>query len=103
VPQAYQAEVSRQIQELLDSGIIEASTSPQASPLVVVLKSKDKEGNRAVRLAIYYKYVNMYTASSVAPLEDIFEIIQQIGNANFIISFDAKSGYHQCLVKPEDR
>ena len=37
VPQAYQAEVSRQIQELLNLDFIEAiSTSSQASPLVVL-------------------------------------------------------------------
>jgi Integrase core domain/Integrase zinc binding domain len=103
VPEAYQAEVSRQIQELLLLGFIEASTSPQASPLVVVLKAKDKDGNRPVRLAIDYRYVNKYTAPSVAPLEDISEIIQQVGKSCFISSFDAKSGFHQCLVKPEDR
>jgi len=39
VPEAYQTEVFRQIQELLSLGFIEASTSPQASPLVVVLKA----------------------------------------------------------------
>jgi RNase H-like domain found in reverse transcriptase/Reverse transcriptase (RNA-dependent DNA polymerase) len=103
VPEAYQAEVSRQIQELLSLGFIEASTSPQASPLVVVLKAKDKDGNRAVRLAIDYRYVNKHTAPSVSPLEDISEIIQQVGKSNFISSFDTKSGYHQCLVRPEDR
>ena len=78
VPEAYQAEVSRQVQELLSLGFIEASTSPQASPLVVVLKARDKDGNRPVRLAIDYRYVNKYTAPSVAPLEDISEIIQQV-------------------------
>jgi Reverse transcriptase (RNA-dependent DNA polymerase) len=103
VPQAYQAEVSKQIQELLNMGFIQASTSPQASPLIVVLKSPDKEGHRAVRLAVDYRYKNKFTAPSVTPLEDIFEIIQQIGNSNFISLLDAKSGYHPCLVKDEDR
>ena len=95
--------MSRQVQELLSLGFIEESTSPQASPLVVVLKAKDKDGNRPVRLAIDYRYVNKYTAPSVAPLKDISEIIQQVGKSCFISKFDAKSGFHQCLVKPEDR
>lgn len=103
VPEAYQAEVSRQVQELLSLGFIEPSTSPQASPLVVVLKDKDQNGHRSVRLAIDYRYVNKFTDPSVAPLEDISEIIQQVGKSNFISSFDAKSGFYQCLVKPEDR
>jgi len=91
VPEAYQTDVSRQIQELLSLGFMEASTSPQTSPLVVVLKAKDKDGHRAVRVAIDYRYVNKYTAPSVVPLEDISEIIQQIGKSKFIGSFDAKT------------
>ena len=39
----------------------------------------------------------------MVPLEDISEIIQEVGKSNFISTFDCKSGYHQCLVKPEDR
>jgi len=80
VREAYQTKVSRQIQELLSLGFIEVSTSPQASPVIVFLKAKVKDGHCAVHLAIDYRYVNKYTAPSVAPLEDISEIIQQFRN-----------------------
>src|SRR5664279_2023776 len=52
VPQSYKAEVDRQVSELLRLGFIEPSTSPQASPIVVVLKQPDAEGNRKLRLAV---------------------------------------------------
>ena len=103
VPENFKEEVSKQIQELLHLGFIEPSTSAQVSPLVCVLKPKDKYGKRSVRTCIDYRYVNRYTKPSANTLEDISEIIQQVGNAKYISKFDAKSGYHQCPVKPEDR
>jgi len=74
-----------------------------ASPIVCVLKAKDKDGKRGLRIAIDYKYVNKFTEPSVAPLEPIDDLIQQVGASKFISLFDAKSGYHQCIVKEEDR
>jgi hypothetical protein len=46
--------------------------------------------------------VNKFTSPSVATLDDISEIIQKVGASNYIILFDAKSGYHQCIVNKED-
>ena len=74
-----------------------------ASPIVCVLKAKDKEGARGLRIAIDYKYVNKFTQPSVAPLDDIGEIIQKVGASNYISLLDAKSGYHQCIVNKDDR
>jgi hypothetical protein len=39
----------------------------------------------------------------VAPLEDMVEIIQKVGASKFISLFDAKSGFHQFIVNPQDR
>ena len=104
VPEQLKAEVSRQIKELLRLGIIEESTSPMASPIVCVLKrSTDKDGKRDVRIAVDYRYVNKFTEPSVAPLEDISEIIHKVGASNFISVFDAKSGFHQFPVAEQDR
>jgi hypothetical protein len=36
-------------------------------------------------------------------MDDIEDIIQQVGGSKYISKFDAKSGYHQCPVKVEDR
>ena len=103
VPEHLKAEVARQIHELERLGFIERSTSPMASPIVCGLKAKDKEGARGLRIAIDYKYVNKFTQPSVAPLDDIGEIIQKVGASNYISLFDAKSGYHQCIVNKDDR
>jgi len=63
VPENLKLEVDNQIAELLRLGFIELSNSPQVSPLVAVLKPKDKSGKRAVRTCIDFRYVNKYTRS----------------------------------------
>jgi hypothetical protein len=47
VPCHYQDQVNEQVAELLHRGFIEPSTSPQASPLVVVLTAPDASGLRS--------------------------------------------------------
>lgn len=103
VPQHYREEVNRQVAELLQRGFIEPSTSPQASPLVVVLKQPNAEGHRKLRLAIDFRWVNKYTEPTVPNMGDIGELIQAVGDSNFISLFDANAGYHQTLVQESDR
>ena len=103
VPLKYQADVDKQISELLRLGFIEPSISPQVSPLVCVLKPKDKNGHQAIRTCVDYRYVNKYTKNSASVLEDISTIIQEVGKSHYISKFDANSGYHQCPVKETDR
>jgi hypothetical protein len=99
----YQADVDKQISELLRLGFIEPSVSPQVSPLVCVRKPKYKDGNRAIRTCVDYRYVNKFPKNSASILEDISTIIQEVGKAHYISKFDANSGYHQCPVKDTDR
>ena len=54
-------------------------------------------------MCVNYQYVNKHTLPDQTPLTDISEIIQKVGRANFISLFDANSGYHQCMIVPEDR
>jgi transposase InsO family protein len=101
VPERLKGEVDRQIQEMLEQGIIQPSQSPMASPLVCVLKGK--YGKNGIRLAVDYRYVNRFTLGDAFPTQDISNIIQRVGRAKFITVCDAKSGYCQTPVKPEDR
>jgi hypothetical protein len=103
VPLKYQADVDKHISELLRLGFIEPSVSPQVSPLVCVLKPKDKDGNQAIRTCVDYRFVNKFTQNSASILEDISTIIQEVGKAHYISKFDANSGYYQCPVKDTDR
>ncbi len=101
VPMRLKPEVDRQIQELLNLGLIRPSKSPMASPVVCVLKGKD--GEDGVRLAIDYRYLNKYCVADAFPFPDIGDIIQKIGNSKYVSLFDASQGFWQTPVKPEDQ
>jgi hypothetical protein len=77
--------------------------SPQASPLVVVLKRPDADGHHRLRLAVDYRWVNKFTELTVPNLEDMGDLIQAVGNSRLISYFYANSGSHQTPVKESDR
>jgi len=56
-----------------------------------------------VRLAVDYRYVNRYTVADAYPLPDVAGIVQQVGKARFISTWDATKGYYQTPVRQEDR
>ena len=99
VPEKFKPEIDRQIEELLQLGLIYESSSPQASPIVCVLKGKD--GSRGVRLAVDYRYVNKYTVADALGPPDMHSVMQRIGSAKYISTFDGKSSYWTIPVKRE--
>jgi hypothetical protein len=99
VPEKFKPEIDRQIQELLRLGLIHESTSPQASPIVCVLKGKD--GSRGVRLTVDYRYVNRYTIADALGPPDMHSVMQRIGRARYISTFDGRSSYWTIRVKRE--
>ena len=80
-------------------GIVNPSKSAMASPIVCVLKGKD--GKDGVCLAVDYRYVNRYTLGDAFPGTDMENLIQKIGQSNWISTFDVKGAYWQIEIKPE--
>ena len=72
-----------------------------ASPVVCVLKEND--GKKGVRLAVDYRYVNRHTVTVAYPLSDVADIVQEVGKARFISTFNATKGYYQTAVHEKDR
>jgi len=101
VPEKLKPEVDRQIQEMLQNGIIRKSNSPMASPMVCVLKGK--EGCDGVRLAVDYRYVNSFTHDDSYPLPDLQSIFQHVGHSNIISVADCKAGYWQLPMKEDQK
>ena len=99
VPESLRSEVERQIQEMLQLGIIRPSKSEMASPIVCILKGKD--GKDGVRIAIDYRYVNKFSIGDAYPTPNIADLIQRIGNARIISTFDAKGAYWQIPVRSD--
>jgi len=101
VPELLKPEVERQIQEMLELGIIVPSNSKMASPVVCDLKGPN--GQNGVRLAIDYRLVNRHSAGDCFLTPDITDVLQRVGRAKYISCFDAKSGYWQLPVKKESQ
>jgi len=91
------AELKKQIQELLDKGLIRPSASPWGAPILLV---KKKDGSQ--RLYINYRELNQVTVKNKYPLPRIDDLFDQLGGATIFSTLDLCSGYHQVWVKAED-
>jgi len=99
IPEILKPTVEKQIDELVRDGFLVPSKSPVSSPIVCVLKPNKKD----IRIACDYRIVNSGSEDDAYPMPTVDEVFNKVGHARFISVFDARSGYWQCPVKPEDR
>lgn len=104
IPQKHRAEITTQIKNLLENDIIEPSTSPYNSPVLLVpKKGTDKEGNKKYRLCVDYREINKISQSFSFPLPRIEDIIDRLGQARYYSTLDLSQGFHQVRINKEDR
>nr|XP_034195346.1 uncharacterized protein LOC117611508 [Osmia lignaria] len=102
-PHALKDEINHQVNDLLEKGIIKHSSSPFNSPLWIVPKKQDSQGNKLWRLVIDFRKLNEKTISDAYPLPNITDILDQVGSAKYFSVFDLKSSFHQTPMHPEDK
>lgn len=102
LPESQKAEIEKQIDKLLHEGIVEESTSPWNSPLLVVPKKVDASGERKWRIVVDYRKLNEKTVGNAYPLPDITEILDQLGQSKYFSCIDMVMGYHQIELNPGD-
>ncbi|GJX96113.1 transposon ty3-G gag-pol polyprotein [Tanacetum coccineum] len=90
-------EIKRQVEELLKSGVINPSSSPCGSPIILVTK---KDGGW--RMCVDYRALNKITIKNRYPLRRIDDLLDQLKKAVFFTKLDLKSGYHQVRIREED-
>jgi len=93
-PMSLKEEVSKQINELLDNGIIRPSRSPYNSPVLIVPKKLDASNVKKYRMVIDYRKLNSVTIADRYPLPDINGVLAQLGSNKFFSVLDLKSGFH---------
>jgi hypothetical protein len=91
------AELKIQLQELLDKGFIQPSSSPWGCPAIFV-KKKDQ----TLRLCIDYRPLNEVTIKNKYPLPPIDLLFDQLAGAMVFSKIDLRSGYHQIKIRRED-
>lgn len=96
IPQAQKEEVDRQVKKMLEEGIVRPSSSPYNAPIVLVPKKLDNSGTQKWRLAVDMRRLNVVTIIGDSfPLQNITEILDQLGNSKFYSALDLSAGYHQ--------
>ena len=97
-PQAFQGEEEKYIQEQLEAGVIQPSSSALSSPIVMVRK---KTGD--VRVCIDYRKLNERTIKDAYPLPRIDMCLDCLASTKIFSTIDLQSAYMQLEVAEEDR
>ncbi|XP_063547163.1 uncharacterized protein LOC134754752 [Cydia strobilella] len=90
--------VRNMVQEMLDSEIVRESSSPYASPIVLVQK---KTGEK--RLCVDYRALNRKTKKDHYPLPRVEDQLDQLSGNTLFTSLDLASGYYQIPISEESR
>ena len=96
-PSDYEA-VKDHINQLLAAKVIRESSSPFASPIVLV---KKKDGS--LRMCVDYRQLNSKTRKDAFPLPRIEESLDALTGARWFSTMDLTSGYNQVPVTEADR
>ena len=93
-------EIERQVNEMIEGGVVSPTISPWASNLVV---TKKKDGTW--RVAVDYRELNAVTRKDSYALPRVDDTLDALGNSNakLFSVVDAASGFHQIPVKEADK
>lgn len=97
IPPHMWQEVRDHLRKLLQQKVIRESSSPFASPVVLVRKK-----NGQLRLCVDYRALNNKTRKDAYPLPRIEEALDALKGAKYFCSLDLSHGYYQVPVSEED-
>ncbi|KAK3729695.1 hypothetical protein QZH41_004571 [Actinostola sp. cb2023] len=90
IPQKLEEEVNKEIEKMLALGIIRPSTSPWASPVVIVPKP-----DGTIRFCVDYRKLNEVTKMDAYPIPSMERMIEKVATAKYISTLDLTKGYWQ--------
>lgn len=98
LPHHLLADVRNEISSMLKHGIIEKSSSPYCSPILLVPKP---DGNR--RFCVDFRRLNDQTEKDVYPMPSIEESLNRLSKCNFFSTLDLVSGFWQIPLDPNSK
>ncbi|GBN65898.1 Retrovirus-related Pol polyprotein from transposon 297 [Araneus ventricosus] len=98
LPLARTEEAEHLVNEMVENGIIEESSGPWASPIVLV---KKKDGS--TRFCVDYRKLNEISKKDSYPLTRIDDTLDALNGSQWFTTLDLKCGNWQVEIRPEDR
>ena len=90
--------VNKEVDTMIELGVIEPSNSPYSSPFLMV-----KKPDGSFRFCIDYRKLNEITVFDAEPIPDLEELFTQLSSSRFFTKIDLSKGYWQLPVKEQDR
>lgn len=97
-PVVRREQLDKMVTTMQEQGVVEPSSSPWASPVVLVPK---KDGS--LRFCIDYRRLNAVTRKDVYPLPRVDDILVALAEARYFTSLDLASGYWQIALDKDAR
>ncbi|KAG2191605.1 hypothetical protein INT47_012819 [Mucor saturninus] len=95
-------ELRRQLDILLDQGLIEPTSSKYGSPVLFVKRAAEGNQPPKLRMVCDFRSVNKATISQRIPVPRIDECLEQLHGAHYFTSLDLQSGFHQQRLTESD-
>ena len=102
IPHALKPVVDEHIDDMIQREIIEPSTSPWSSSIVLVQK-KSRDNSVKYRFCIDYRSLNAVTKPDAYPIPNIVDTLDSLGQSKIFSVLDMASGYFQIPIRPDHR
>ena len=90
IPEARRVAIKKEVEIMLKLGVIEESHSPWSSPIVIVPKP-----DGSLRFCNDFRKLNEVSRFDAYPMPRVDELIERLGPARFVSTFDLTKGYWQ--------
>ncbi|MCO5582661.1 hypothetical protein L7F22_036559 [Adiantum nelumboides] len=97
VSQPQQEEIMRQVNKLVEKGMVRPNSFPFCSPVLLVQK---KDGT--YRMCVNYRALNRITIKNRFPVPRVEDLFDKLRGSTYLSRIDLKSGYHQIRIVDED-
>ncbi|RWS27735.1 pol polyprotein-like protein [Leptotrombidium deliense] len=95
---AQRKELQKQIDELIELGVVSPSRSPYASPVVLV-----KKADETYRMCVDLRFLNTKIKDDSYPMANVNDCLFAMQGAKYYATIDLNRGFHQYPIKKEDR